>query len=103
MWSLPGNSGGEQDRTLSNTLASVFNSGQRGPIAQLKGSSRLLEICGCKVVQTELIASREYKMIERAELRKEVFDGGFIRQIECVSLCISFQLLDGFLNSIRVA
>jgi hypothetical protein len=62
-----------------------------------------LEICGCKVVQTELIASREYKMIERAELRKEVFDGGFIRQIECVSLCISFQLLDGFLNSFRVA
>jgi len=76
MWSLPGDSGGKHNRaTLSNTLASVLNSGQRCPIAQLKGSSRLLEICGCKVVQTELIASREYEVIERAELRKEVFDG----------------------------
>jgi len=38
MWSLPGNSGGEHYRaTFSNTLASVFNSGQRGPIAQFKG------------------------------------------------------------------
>jgi hypothetical protein len=76
MWSLSGNSSGEHDRpTRSNILASVFNSGQRCPIAQLKGSSRLLEICGCKVVQTELIASREYEVIERAKLGKEVFEG----------------------------
>jgi hypothetical protein len=33
----------------------------------------LLEICGCKVMQTELIASREYELIELAKLREESF------------------------------
>jgi hypothetical protein len=59
MWSLPDNSGGEHGgATLSNIPASVFNSRQRCPIAQLKGSSRLLEISSCEVVQSEPIASR---------------------------------------------
>ena len=104
MWALPGNSGGEHDRaTLSNTLASVFNSGQRRPIAQLEGSSGLFKICVGKVLQMEAIASGEYQVVERTKLRKESFDGLFVREIERVPLCVSAQRFNGFLNSFRVA
>jgi hypothetical protein len=104
MWSLPGNSGGEYDRAaLANILASVFNRRECSPIAQLKGASGLFEICGGKVAQMEAIASGENQVVESAELRKESFDGLFVREIKRVPLRVSAQRFNGFLNSFRIA
>ena len=101
---LPGNSGGEYERTaLANILASVFNRRQCRPITQLKGASGLFEICVGKVLQMEAIASGENQVIESAELRKESFDGLFVREIKRVPLRVSAQRFSGFLNAFRVA
>jgi hypothetical protein len=79
MWSLPGNSGGEHDRaTLSNTLASVFNSSQRCPIAQLERSPGLFKICVGKVLQMKIIASGEYQVVECTKAPKKRLDGSFV-------------------------
>jgi hypothetical protein len=48
--------------------ASVFDCGERRPIAQLKGVPGLLEIRIGKRVQLKVIAGSEYQMIERAKL-----------------------------------
>jgi hypothetical protein len=104
MWSLSGNSGGEHDRAaLANTFASVFNRSQYSPITQLKGASGLFEICSGKVVQMEAIASGENQVVESTELRKESFDGLFVREVKRVPLRVSAQRFNGFLNSFRVA
>jgi hypothetical protein len=104
MRALPGNSGGEHDRAaLANILASVLNRSQRSPIAQLKGSSGIFEVCGGKVVQIETIASREYKVVESANLRKESFDGLFVREIKRVPLRVSVERVNGLLNSLGIA
>src|ERR1700682_2320604 len=101
---LPGDSGGEHDRAaLANILASVFNRRQCSPITQLKGASGLFEICSGKVVQMEAIASGENQVVESTELRKESFDGLFVREVKRVPLRVSAQRFNGFLNSFRVA
>jgi hypothetical protein len=52
---LAGDSGGEHDRTaLPNLWASIFHCGKRRPIAQLKGTSGLLEIRGTKILHTHI-------------------------------------------------
>jgi hypothetical protein len=101
---LPGNSGGEYDGTaLANILASVFDRSQYSPITQLKGASSLFEICVGKVLQMQAIASGENQVIESAELRKESFNGLFVREVKRVSLRVSAQRFSGFPNSFRVA
>jgi hypothetical protein len=104
VWTLPGNSGGEHDRaTLANIPASVFNRSQRSPIAQLKGSSGLVEIRAGEVVQNQAIAGGEYQVIEITEFRKKSFDGLFVQEVNCVPLGVPAKRLDGFLNAPRVA
>src|SRR5580692_7404949 len=83
--------------------ASVFDRGECGPIAQLKGASGLLEIRRSKVVQMQAIAGSEYQMIETAKLRKEGCNGFFVRDVNRVALCFATDSLNGFLNTFRIA
>jgi hypothetical protein len=85
---------------LANLGASVFDRGERRPITQLKGVSGLLEIRGGKVVQMQAIARREYQMIENAKLRKEGGNGSFVRDVNCLPLCVSTDGCNCFLNSL---
>jgi hypothetical protein len=104
MRALSGNSGGEDDRAaLSDILAAVLNSGQCGPITQLKGSSGLLEIGRGKVLQRKVIAGRKYKVIESANRHKKSFDRPFVREINCMSLAASAERFNRFLNAFRIA
>ena len=65
MWALPGNSGGEHDgATLSNILASIFNSGQRCPIAQLKSMPGFCKVRLCKLIQLQRVAGSEDQVIQ---------------------------------------
>jgi hypothetical protein len=51
----------------------------------------------------EAIASGENQVVESTELRKESFDGLFVREVKRVPLRVSAQRFNGFLNSFRVA
>jgi hypothetical protein len=83
--------------------ASVLDRGKRGPIAQLKGASGLLEIRRRKVAQMQAIAGGEYQVIETAKLRKEGCDGTFVRDVDGLPLCFATDTLNGLLNSFRIA
>src|ERR1700691_558030 len=83
--------------------ASVFDRGERRPITQLKGVSGLLEIGSGKIVQMQAIARGEYQMIESAMLRKEGCNSSFVRDVNCLPLCVSTDGCNCFLNSFRTA
>jgi hypothetical protein len=83
--------------------ASVFDRGERRPIAQLKGAPGLLEIRISKRVQMKVIAGSEYQMIERAKLCEQRDDGPFVREINLLTIHFSADGLYGLLDSFRVA
>jgi hypothetical protein len=101
---LSSNSGSEHDRTaIENIFAAVFNRSESRPITQLKGFSRLFEICIGEVVQMEAIASGEYQVIESTKLRKESFDGLLVRKVKRLSLRGSAKRFNRLPDSFRVA
>src|SRR5580692_11241496 len=83
--------------------ASVFDRGERRPIAQLKGVPGLLKVRTRKIVQTQAVARAEDQMIEFAELGKESCNGPFVRDINCLPLRCSTEGFNCFLNSFRTA
>ena len=90
MRALPGNSGCKHDgAALANILPSVFDRSQCSPIAQFKGSSGLFEIGSGKLLQLEAIAGGKYQLIESPNIRKESFDGLFVREIKSVPMRVS--------------
>jgi hypothetical protein len=83
--------------------ASVFDRGERRPIAQLKGAPGLLEICASQLVQMETIAGGKNQVIERTELCEEGFHSPFVRRFNRLPLRFSTDAFNGFLNSFGTA
>src|SRR5882757_1288752 len=83
--------------------ASVFDRGERRPIAQFKSAPGLLEIRISKLVQLQAVTCSENQVIKSANVREKAFHSLFVGDVNRLSLCFSSDRFNGFLNSFGAA
>jgi hypothetical protein len=87
--------------------AAVLYGRERGPVAQVEGAVRLIEVRGGNLTQLESIAGGKDKMIEVAEFGEEVGeevpDRAFVEEIDDPTFRCSAQGSNRLLDAIRIA